>query len=314
LAAVTVTTIYSVVGDGRIISEHTTTYLTARSGASLIVSTAELRVGQLGGGGGVFDCDEAFTAFDTSVIPAGDVVLSAILSLYGTSDNSSQDFTANARLRSWLPTLAAADYVAGASLSALTLLAHWASTGFVLSAYNDFTNDALIANLNLSGNTEMVIDSDREESGISPSVNEFVIFAPQAATGTTTDPKLVVTSQTPVAPTVTTSAATDVHQADATGNGNVTNDGASAITERGIVWSTSANPTTADSKVIVAGTTGAFSGAITGLAANKTYHDRAYAINAIGTSYGADDSFTTPATATQTPRINAKYTHFWGGR
>jgi hypothetical protein len=98
-----------------------------------------------------------------------------------------------------------------------------------------------------------------------------------------------------IAPTVVTNAASSVLGVSATGNGNVTSDGGDAITERGIVWGTSVNPTTASNlgKVTAAGTTGVFTGSMTGLTPATTYHYRAYAINGIGTSYGADTTFTT---------------------
>jgi len=101
------------------------------------------------------------------------------------------------------------------------------------------------------------------------------------------------TTSAATAPTVTTSAATSVGQSSATGNGNVTADGGAGITERGFCWSTSANPTTANSKIIVSGTTGSYSGSMTGLAAGTLYHYRAYATNSVGTSYGTDIQFTT---------------------
>jgi len=97
----------------------------------------------------------------------------------------------------------------------------------------------------------------------------------------------------PTAPVVTTQAVTSIAETTATGNGNVTSDGGSAITERGTVISTSANPTTADHKDTAAGTTGAYTTSITGLTKGTLYHVRAYAINAIGTGYGTDVSFTT---------------------
>lgn len=95
------------------------------------------------------------------------------------------------------------------------------------------------------------------------------------------------------APVVTTSAATGISTTSATGNGTVVLDGNSIITERGFVWSTSVNPTTSDSKVTVAGNTGDYSGSLTSLSISTLYHYRAYAINALGTSYGADTTFTT---------------------
>jgi len=92
-------------------------------------------------------------------------------------------------------------------------------------------------------------------------------------------------------PTVTTQPVTDVTDSTATGNGTVVSDGSDTITERGVCWSTSPNPTTSDSKATASGTTGSFSANITGLTNGTTYHVRAYATNSFGTSYGDDVSF-----------------------
>lgn len=94
------------------------------------------------------------------------------------------------------------------------------------------------------------------------------------------------------APTVTTQEATGIDAPTATGHGDVTSDGNATITERGVCWGTSANPTTADSTDTATGTTGAFEAHMTSLVADTLYHYRAYAINSVGTSYGADTEFT----------------------
>ena len=95
-------------------------------------------------------------------------------------------------------------------------------------------------------------------------------------------------------PTVTTQAASSIADTTATGNGTLINVGGSAVTEKGFVFSTSAQPTTADTKITVAGgTPGAYTGTLTPLIAGTVYHYRAYAINAIGTGYGDDVQFTT---------------------
>jgi hypothetical protein len=86
----------------------------------------------------------------------------------------------------------------------------------------------------------------------------------------------------------------------ATSGGNVTSDGGATITERGIVWGTSANPTTANNKIVASGTTGVYSVQIRGLLGNTTYHARSYAINSVGTSYGSNVSFTTPGSSVAT--------------
>jgi FlaG/FlaF family flagellin (archaellin) len=95
------------------------------------------------------------------------------------------------------------------------------------------------------------------------------------------------------APTVTTSPVSDITQTSASGGGNVTDDGGAAVTERGLCWSTTHNPTTSNSHVNSGSGLGSFTVSITGLTDNMTYYVRAYAINSVGTSYGEEVSFTT---------------------
>ncbi len=99
-------------------------------------------------------------------------------------------------------------------------------------------------------------------------------------------------------PTVTTASTTNITATSATSGGNVTSDGGATVTERGICWSTSSNPTTADNKITGGSGTGSFSSSITGLTESVTYHVRAYAINSAGTAYGSDVSFLTVPYAT----------------
>jgi len=94
------------------------------------------------------------------------------------------------------------------------------------------------------------------------------------------------------APSVSTSGISLVTARTAFSGGTADDRGAS-ITARGVCWSTSANPTTADSKTSDGTGDGSFTSEITGLSPGKTYHVRAYATNSLGTSYGEDISFTT---------------------
>ncbi|TVQ94008.1 MAG: hypothetical protein EA393_01505 [Bacteroidetes bacterium] len=96
-------------------------------------------------------------------------------------------------------------------------------------------------------------------------------------------------------PEVTTSQVTNITQISATSGGNVTDDGGASVTARGVVWSTSQNPTLENNL----GSTnngsgaGAFTSNITGLSSNTTYYVRAYATNNSGNGYGQQESFTT---------------------
>jgi hypothetical protein len=95
-------------------------------------------------------------------------------------------------------------------------------------------------------------------------------------------------------PTVAaTTAATSITGTTATSGGNITSDGGSVISARGVCWSTIQNPTIADSKTTDGATTGSYISSITGLTAATTYYVRAYATNAAGTAYGTQISFTT---------------------
>src|SRR5690606_35028468 len=68
-------------------------------------------------------------------------------------------------------------------------------------------------------------------------------------------------------PTVTTADATGIHYTNANVGGELTLDGRHTVTECGVVFGTSINPTTADRKFTApAGGLGSFNGGITGLA------------------------------------------------
>lgn len=97
----------------------------------------------------------------------------------------------------------------------------------------------------------------------------------------------------PNLPVVTTDDITDITPGSAKGGGNVTFGGGSAVTERGVVWSTNSNPTTANSKQAAdAGGTGTFTNFLSSLIAGQTYYVRAYASNSFALVYGSNKSFT----------------------
>lgn len=94
-------------------------------------------------------------------------------------------------------------------------------------------------------------------------------------------------------PTVTTSTPSNVTTNSATCGGNVTSDGGATVTERGVCYSTSPNPTTLSMTYPCGSGTGVFTCNLTGLYESTTYYVRAYAINSEGTAYGTQKSFTT---------------------
>lgn len=78
--------------------------------------------------------------------------------------------------------------------------------------------------------------------------------------------------------------------------GTISGDGGAMITDRGFCLNTSSNPTLEHSKVGLEGGSGTFQCTLSDLLPGTTYYYRAYAINAIGTSYGEEFSFKTNGT------------------
>ena len=94
-------------------------------------------------------------------------------------------------------------------------------------------------------------------------------------------------------PLLTTQSISSIQSTTADGGGNITDDGGSAVTARGIVWGTSTNPTLASNLGMTTdgSGTGTYTSSLTGLTQNTTYYVRAYATNAMGTSYGNEIQF-----------------------
>ena len=78
--------------------------------------------------------------------------------------------------------------------------------------------------------------------------------------------------------------------------GSILSDGGYKISNRGICWSTTQNPTIKDTLMLIAGDTGRFVCKITRLKPRTKYFVRPYVINTIGTFYGKESEFTTQDT------------------
>jgi uncharacterized protein (TIGR02145 family) len=117
--------------------------------------------------------------------------------------------------------------------------------------------------------------------------------------------------------TLTTSAVTNILKTTAVGGGNITNDGGSAITARGVCWSLNQGPTLSDPHSSDDSGSGIFNSQLTGLSPGRTYYVRAYASNASGNIYGNQVSFITasdlPAVTTSAPSLVTATTANPGG-
>lgn len=189
------TIIYGLTADGHIAS-NASTYASARAGTGSLsldyYGTSILYAGQWSSGGD-YDCYESFVGWDTSGLPDADTISAAVIDLYLDDDGTTTDFTTQVRSRDWSAGgLTTADFVAGASLSALTLLATNATYG--ADGYKTFASEAGITSwVNKTGSCYAIVVSDRMVAGTSPSGNEYAGYNSADYTGTTRDPKLTIT-------------------------------------------------------------------------------------------------------------------------
>ena len=136
-------------------------------------------------------------------------------------------------------------------------------------------------------------------TGLTPATTYYVRAYATSGGGTAYGEQRSFTTK-PTIPTVTTNTVSSITTTTATCGGNVTATGGASVTARGVCWSTSQNPTVSDSHTTNGTGTGSFTSSMTGLTAGTTYYVRAYATNSVGTSYGAQRSFTTPTIPTVT--------------
>lgn len=129
-----------------------------------------------------------------------------------------------------------------------------------------------------------------------------------------------ITSVTPTL-SATSINSNNIQHSFASISSNITSDGGASVSERGIVWATTANPTTSNNKIQNGSGTGTYNTNMSGLTPNTLYYVRSYAINSVGTSYGAQLTFTTlgnptgiTATASSNTQINLNWTRFTGDR
>lgn len=131
-------------------------------------------------------------------------------------------------------------------------------------------------------------------TGLTPNTKYFIRAYAINASGTSYGQEFTATTldkQTP--PTVTTTPVSNILVTNATVGGNVTFWGGDPVTQRGICFGTSPEPTIAGTKTVNGADIGSFSTSLGNLLPNTTYYFRAYATNGIGTAYGEEFSFAT---------------------
>ena len=197
----TVSTFYATTADA-VLQSTGSTYAAARAGSgSLSVSSGSTTNYVMW----TYDTSPTFAImqlafpFDTSAI-GGDTVSAATLSLYQNSSINNIDNWGSVYIRGYDfgASITSADYRPTDGTSAGdTLLASLARASFNSNAYKDFTSEAAFpAYVNTSGETRLYALMSNTESATQPTQDDFgnaVQFRMADYTGTTSDPKLVVT-------------------------------------------------------------------------------------------------------------------------
>jgi len=130
-------------------------------------------------------------------------------------------------------------------------------------------------------------------TGLSSNTTYYVRAYATNSVGTSYGNEIIFTTlvNLPILSTTPISALTST---TAMSGGNITADGGSSVTSRGVVWGTSPNPTISLSTKTNDGTgIGSYSSSVSGLTANTIYYIRSYATNIAGTGYGNEISFIT---------------------
>jgi|GEM_PF-3527473 len=94
-------------------------------------------------------------------------------------------------------------------------------------------------------------------------------------------------------PMVITSVVEDINSYSAKVGGVIISAGGGEITEKGVYWSNSPNPTTSGTELTIDGGMASFSQTLLGLTFGETYYVQAFAENSAGVGYGEEVHFTT---------------------
>lgn len=165
---------------GRVTSADTV-YATARSGAGTLATTSNFVSGGQDLVGSTYTVFEGFLEFDTSAIPAAAEILSAVISIDVNSGYAGPAQNAEIRVNDYGSSLTTADFVPGANLSSLTLVATLASTSWPNSGLVAFTSQsAMLTSITQGGKSRFIFESSRLVAGTVPSgtTERFLAIGP----------------------------------------------------------------------------------------------------------------------------------------
>lgn len=162
------------------------TYTTARAGTGTLTLQAEglnhVTDQQLGQG--LYTCGEAFLNFNTSWLDP-EVPLAVVLSVWMTQFSGG---AMHAATTANVAPYTTASFIAGASLPA----AQATLDTFSFGVYNDLTEISLLASINPTGLTSLVVFGKDHQDNVAPTLTQYKMFRPAETAGTSQDPKLTV--------------------------------------------------------------------------------------------------------------------------
>ncbi len=159
-----------------------------------------------------------------------------------------------------------------------------------------------VANIVFS-NSSVGLDVSADLTSLSPGTVYYVRSFVNYSSGIAYGNQLTLTTLAASAPNLTTVSISAVGSTTANSGGVIISDGGSTITNKGICWSTSANPTISNSFVSSGNGSSSFNSVLSGLVVNTLYYVRAFAVNATGTSYGNQLTFTTTSSPAPIPGV-----------
>jgi hypothetical protein len=147
-------------------------------------------------------------------------------------------------------------------------------------------------------------------TGLSASTVYYVRTYATNANGTVYGNEISITT-TGITPSLTTTAASSTTINSFTTGGTISNDGGNLVTYRGVCWSTNANPTINDNRILSGTGTGTFTITLSNLNLATTYYVRSFATNSAGTAYGNERVVTTSSLVAGTSYLGGKIAYIF---
>ena len=291
---------------------------TASTASNLYPSSSSLMIGQYYYSPN-YKIWRSLVYFDTSGLPNGCTIDSAVLKLYGGTDYSDTDF--DIVVQSGMP-----DYPEDPFVGGDYLYTHYAgdggtfnTSGFSISAYNELTLDATGRGwIDKEGVTKFCLRSSRDIAGTTLSGQEHLsTYAYEQGDGYWPQLVIIYTASNP--PTVTPVAASDISTTTAKLHGYLNNDGGEECQIMFEYDIDSGTPYAENTGWLATNyTTGqSFEKVIEGLNVDDVYYFRAVAKNSAGTTNSTELNFTTLATLNPPtnfkaiPRSNTEVSLSW---